>query len=459
MNKLKLGVAVLLLGSASVQAQGVDQPEKRSFSRSEAEAYALENSYDMQRYALELDKAKAIIYQNVAIGLPQVNATADFTDNIDIPQQVIEMGGQPQLLSFGVQYGSSVGLSVGQLIFDGSYVVALMATEVVKENANNSFEKSAIETREQVAQAYHLVLITNRSLEILRENLKFIEQSLTETRAMLEAGFVEQQDVDQLDLLVTNLKSNIDYLERQSEVASTVLKLRMGIPINETVTLTDDVEGLMLLAEDGAALIGEEFDPTQHIDYRTIQTGIRGQELTVRNEQVQYLPRLSGYYSYNHQFQSPELDALYNTSNDASFDFAVSSWGLQLNWSIFQSGGRMAKIQEAKIELDQLMIQERQLTDMLTVQFQTSRAEYAYAVNNYMAQRKNVEIAKGIRNRTAIKFEEGVASSLEFTQAEQQYQDALRSLISAAQTALDKRVALEKVLGKFNLDQQSSQNN
>lgn len=452
MNIKSISLALATLSGMVLTAQEA-APEKRSFTRAEAETYALEHSYDMQRYTLELDKAKAVINENIAAGLPQVTASGSFTDNIQIQQQVIEFGGQPTVLAFGVRYGAVGTIQVDQLIFDGSYVVALMATEVVRENAQNSYEKSAIDVREQVAQAYHAVLTTERSLQIVRENITFISQNLYETRQLFDAGMVEEQDVDQLDLLLTNLHTNEDYLARSLEVANTVLKLRMGIPIQETITLTDEVEALVLAAEDATQLLASEFDPTNHIDYRTLQTGIHGQELTIRNEQVQWLPSLNGYYSYNHGIQSSEFDGLTNTSNPNSFNFPYQSWGLRLRWSLFQGGRRIARVQEAKVALDQLEVQEAQLTDALSLEFKTAQAEYAFAVNTFLAQQKNVRISKSIRDRTAVKFKEGVATSLEFTQAENQYQSALNDMIRAANNALNARVALEKTLGQYNLNQ------
>lgn len=430
--------------------------EQRAFTREAAELYALENGYSMRYNELEISRAKAVIWENVALGLPNVNIDANLINNLEIGGQVVEFGGQTQFLQFGVQYSSVAGVTVDQLIFDGSYIVALVATEVVRQNAENDYEKSAIDTRAEVAEAYNGVLVTERSLEIVQENITFIEKSLADTRGLFEAGFVEQSDVDQLDLLLTNLRANEDYLQRQVVVVRSILKLRMGIPVNETITLTDDIEALLFIASDGSNLLNEAFDPTEHIDYRTLQTGIRGQELSLRNEQVQWLPKLSAFYRYNYNFQSPDFGELYAPNDITSFGFPASNIGLSLRWNIFQGSGRIAKVQEAQVALEQLRVQEEQLSDGLRLDFQLAQAEYAYAVNNYLAQRQNAQIAKDIRDRTAIKFGEGVASSLEFTTAERQYQEALRNAISVGQDALNKRVALEKVLGKFNLNQSTT---
>jgi outer membrane protein TolC len=49
-----------------------------------------------------------------------------------------------------------------------------------------------------------------------------------------------------------------------------------------------------------------------------------------------------------------------------------------------------------------------------------------------------------------IKFKEGVSSSQEYTQAENQYQQSVSALLNAANNVLNKRVALEKLLTTFN---------
>lgn len=451
MNKALIFTFMLSTSGVWAQTAEVDAAQ-RSFSREQAEAYALEHSYAMRGDQLELKRAQAIIWENVALGLPQVGASGNLINNLEIGGQVIELGGQTQFLQFGVQYASGYGLTVDQLLFDGSYVVALLATRIVEETAQNTYEQTAINTKANVAQAYHLVLITERSLEINRESIRFLEQSLNETRALLEQGFVEQTDVDQLALLLSNLQSNADYLENQAGIARSLLKTHMGIPINETIQLTDDIESLMVFSQDGTALLGEEFDVQNHIDYRVLETGIEGQRLNLRNEQVQWLPKINGFYQYNYNYQSPTFGALYDENDPSSFSFPSSNIGIAVRWDLFQGGRRLARAQEARVRLDQLEVQQEMVTAALQTEYQSARSEYTYALSNLLSQQQNTRLAKDIRDRTSIKYNEGVASSLEFSQAERQYQDALQQQIRSYQNVLNTRLELEKVLGKFNLE-------
>ena len=87
---------------------------------------------------------------------------------------------------------------------------------------------------------------------------------------------------------------------------------------------------------------------------------------------------------------------------------------------------------------------------MYLCQFLLEEAEYDYALKSYFTQKRNVEISKKIRDVNSKKLAEGMVSSLEYTQAENQYQDALSSAIDAANNVLNKKVQLEKMLGKYN---------
>lgn len=451
MNKTLIVTFMLVASGVWAQTSEISESQ-RSFTRAQAEAYALEYSYAMRGDQLELKRAQAVIWENVALGLPQVGASGNLINNLEIGGQVIDIGGQQQFLQFGVQYASGYGLTVDQLIFDGSYIVALLATRVVEETAQNTYEETAINTKSNVAQAYHLVLITERSLEITKESIRFLEQSLNETRQLLEQGFVEQTDVDQLSLMLSNLTSNEDYLENQAGIARSLLKTYMGIPINETIQLTDDLESLLVFSQDGTALLSDEFNVEDHISYRILETGIEGQRLNLRNEQVQWLPKVNGFYQYNYNYQSPSFGALYDDNDPSSFSFPASSIGLSVRWDLFQGGRRFARAQEARVRLEQLEVQQEMVSASLQTEYQSARSEYSYALNNLLTQQQNASLAKDIRERTSIKYNEGVASSLEFSQAERQYQDALQQQIRAYQSVLNTRLELEKVLGKFNLE-------
>ena len=419
-------------------------------SLANAQAYAAKHNASAQVNDLERQVAKANIWQNIAIGLPQVQVAGSYTNNIELPAQFIDFGnGELTKLTFGTKFASAGNLSASQLVFDGSYFVALLATKVVSETAELGYQKSLLEVREQVAQAYHLAVVTERNVQAVSANLELTRKLLLETKALQAEGFLESTDVDQLSLVVNNLENSLAFLNNQKEVSLALLKLQMGVPQATSVVLTDALEQLVLFTESGSALLAQGFEAKNHIDYRTLAVNREGAKLNMQNEWMSFLPRLSLSYGANVNYVSQSAN-VWDPSGTQAANFAFSSWGLNASVPLFTSGRRVARVKMAQLKLQELDLLLANTESMLSMQYKLARAEYSFALNNYLSQKRNETLAKSIRDRVYAKFKEGVASSQEYTQSENQYQQSVSALLNAANNVLNKRVSLEKLLTTFN---------
>lgn len=429
---------------------GMLSAQEMRVSLANAQAYAAKHNASAQVNDLERQVAKANIWQNIAIGLPQVQVAGSYTNNIELPAQFIDFGnGELTKLTFGTKFASAGNLSASQLVFDGSYFVALLATKVVSETAELGYQKSLLEVREQVAQAYHLAVVTERNTQSVSSNLELTRKLLLETKALQAEGFLESTDVDQLSLVVNNLENSLAFLNNQKEVSLALLKLQMGVPQATSVVLTDDLEQLVLFTESGSALLAQGFEAKNHIDYRTLAVNREGAKLNMQNEWMSFLPRLSLSYGANVNYVSQSAN-VWDPSGTQAANFAFSSWGLNASVPLFTSGKRVARVKMAQLKLQELDLLLANTESMLSMQYKLARAEYSFALNNYLSQKRNETLAKSIRDRVYAKFKEGVASSQEYTQSENQYQQSVSALLNAANNVLNKRVSLEKLLTTFN---------
>ena len=429
---------------------GMLSAQEMRVSLANAQAYAAKHNASAQVNDLERQVAKANIWQNIAIGLPQVQVAGSYTNNIELPAQFIDFGnGELTKLTFGTKFASAGNLSASQLVFDGSYFVALLATKVVSETAELGYQKSLLEVREQVAQAYHLAVVTERNAQSVSSNLELTRKLLVETKALQAEGFLESTDVDQLSLVVNNLENSLAFLNNQKEVSLALLKLQMGVPQATSVVLTDALEQLVLFTESGSALLAQGFEAKNHIDYRTLAVNREGAKLNMQNEWMSFLPRLSLSYGANVNYVSQSAN-VWDPSGTQAANFAFSSWGLNASVPLFTSGRRVARVKMAQLKLQELDLLLANTESMLSMQYKLARAEYSFALNNYLSQKRNETLAKSIRDRVYAKFKEGVASSQEYTQSENQYQQSVSALLNAANNVLNKRVSLEKLLTTFN---------
>ena len=419
---------------------------QEKFTLASAQEYALDHAYGVQIAELEIQRARQIYLQNLAIGLPQASASGQYIYNVELGALVTDFDGNGVLeeLVFGTDYQAQGGLVVNQLIFDGSYVVALMAAKVLKESAEIGMDQSKASLKREVAKAYHLALLSEESVEVLKANKGYLADLAEEMKKMNEAGMVSKADADQMMLNYNNVENALRYTEGQANVAKMLLKLQMGYPVQQELLLADKMEDLVVNAAAASTLTTVGFDPTQSVDYLGMANQVEGAKLQVLNKQLAYLPSIGVSYQNNIQYMSSES----NIFGDAAVDIPSSLVAGSVSVPLFSSGNGRAQVQEAKIQREQAMIGLQQLEEGLIMQHGALVNEFHQGIANFLAQKENVALAKRIRDQRRKEYDEGLASSMELTQTETQYQEALQAMFMAAQNALDKKSELEYLMTK-----------
>jgi len=419
---------------------------QEKFTLASAQEYALDHAYGVQIAELEIQRARQIYLQNLAIGLPQASASGQYIYNVELGALVTDFDGNGVLeeLVFGTDYQAQGGLVVNQLIFDGSYVVALMAAKVLKESAEIGMDQSKASLKREVAKAYHLALLSEESVEVLKANKGYLAELAEEMKKMNEAGMVSKADADQMMLNYNNVENALRYTEGQANVAKMLLKLQMGYPVQQELLLADKMEDLVVNAAAASTLTTVGFDPTKSVDYLGMANQVEGAKLQVLNKQLAYLPSIGVSYQNNIQYMSSES----NIFGDAAVDIPSSLVAGSVSVPLFSSGNGRAQVQEAKIQREQAMIGLQQLEEGLIMQHGALVNEFHQGIANFLAQKENVALAKRIRDQRRKEYDEGLASSMELTQTETQYQEALQAMFMAAQNALDKKSELEYLMTK-----------
>ncbi len=447
MKKHPLFIALLLT------APLLAQKEAKQFSLQEAQDYAAKHAYTVQDKDLDYERARKTIKETAAIGLPQISGSFGYSYNAQIPEQPIPAQfidpnaeeGAFITLPFGVAHQNQAQLQLNQLLIDGSYFVALQATRVYKETKALEREEAEIEARRNTAQSYYGVLIAEETKSILEKNLLTLTNNFEETKKLFENGFVEDQDVTQLELLVNNLANNLRNTERQLDLAYQLLKFNMGISLEEEIILSSGLQEVIDPVRTNVALVSSPFQVDQHISYRSLLSQEKGARLQLANERAKYFPTLSGFITHNQSnFANEVADAF-------SFDtywIPGTTIGATLNWQIFAGMGRQAKVQIAKIDLDRIRVAKEASENQLALQYHQALSDYNFAMDNLSNQMRNRNLSEKIRNRTLRKYQEGIASSLELTQVENQYLEAERNYINSILNVLNAKEALEYALGQ-----------
>lgn len=418
-------------------------------SLEQAISMAMEQNKDIQKSWIDTRIAQQQIRETTAIGLPQVNATLGYQYYIDVPTSLVPaefLGGEPgefAELQFGTEQNLFATATVDQIIFSGEYIVGLRAAKIYRKIAEHGLKQTEIEVKNMVTETYLLILLTSSRLHIVNENLDNLEKTLYETEKILEAGFTDPINVDQLKLSVSNMVSQISNLNRQLLITKNLLKFQVGIDLDQEILLTGKLEDLL----DGLLLqvSGElNFDPETHIDYKLVSTQEEFNTMVLRREQSQYLPHLSVSFTR----QEMAMRNQFNFFESGSPWFPSTYFGVNLNIPIFSSGMRASKVQQARLELEKTSLSKYQLEQSLIMQVQKARADFNTALEQYNNQKENLELAKNIMHRTEIMHKEGLSTSLELTQANDQLLQTQSNYMAAMFDLLSAKNELSKSLGR-----------
>lgn len=417
-------------------------------SLKEAVDLAAKQSYQVQTSELEAEKARARIKEVMAIGLPQVNASAGLSNYLEVPTQVVPnfTGGQPELikLQFGVPWSANGGVRLDQLIFDGSYIVGLQAARVGRTYADEGLEMSVRDARYQAVKAYYAVLAAQEGYRLLVETVPVLERSLRESEVMLQNGFQEETDVDRIRIEYTNIVNRRLIFQRQAELAMNYMRFILGLPLSTPLELVDSLEPL-INDPDEVALAAADFDREAHVEQRLARTILRLKDLELRNAKTAYMPNMQGFFSHQQQWNAPTFEPV----GGPIPWFPATVWGVQLNVPLFASGMRSNKVKQMRLSQEQADVEVTLTTQRLELEYSQRRFDVITAQDLYLNEQEQLALSRRVFERTSLKFTEGVASSFELTQQQNQFIGAQQSYIQRLVDLVNARAELRKALDRL----------
>lgn len=446
-NKVLL---LLLILSAGLHAQ---TNEQGSFTLPQAIDYALKNGYSVKNAATDIEIAKKKVAEIRGIGIPQLKADASFQDYLQVPVSIISANafnpaapaGTYLRIPFGVKYNASIGYTASWLVFSGEYIVGLQASKTYVDVSKATLRKSEIEVKESVIKAYNLVLILKENKRILSENIASLDKSIEQTSAYNKEGFVEEMDLDRLRLLRNNLSTTLTTLDQQTLIAEKLLKFQMGYDVNAPISLTETMDNMVAVASTGIDL-EPKFDLKNNIDQILLDKAMNLQRLEVKRQKSNYLPTLSTFYTW----KESRITNDFNQLNNNLFRVPGGTiFGVNLSMPVFQGMSQTARVSQAKLNLKKMEVQQTQASQGLALQSAQSWTAYSSSLNTLKNSKESVALATRIRDRARIKYQEGVGSSLEVIQAENDLLSAQANYITAVQQLLEARISLDKNLNKF----------
>lgn len=432
---LKHLLLIIILGNGVAFAQS---KAKLQLDVSQAVQYALDNNLTVQNSTIDEDIARKKILASIATGLPQINADASLSENIKLPTMVID--GHP--ITMGKKINAGAGLEVSQLIYNGSYFVGVQTAKLYKELTKKQSQKTHIEIAEAVVKLYYLILINEQSINILEKNKANINTLYENTKDLAKVGMAESIDVDQFEVQVIAMDNAIRAMNRTLEVNYNMLRFQLGLELGVELELISDINILIdnTLSKDQ---LSKDFDIYTHIDYQLMNYQEAMSEKKIELEKAAFQPTVAGFYQYNKNWLGD------NFSNMNSFPSSVV--GVQLNMPIFSSGERSAKVKQAKLELEKVRNSRQLLEEQLSIEYRQGQYDLRNAVENYEAQLNNVSVTQRVFDNITLKYNQGMVSSLDVTQANNNYLASETEMINAKLELLNTSLNMDRISNNLSM--------
>ena len=480
MKNRKIILLFILLLSMGLFPRGFSQelPDRLVLDLQGAVDHALAYNKTLKNSRLEVERARRRNWEAISQGLPQVDGNLDYSTFFNYEMEFnFSMGGdagftQEQLLeafnqtqaefpfytvndlaihgantyydgvlqsmlpptSILLSDQSTATLRVNQLIFSGQYIIGIQTAKLAMLISEQSLEFSELNIKESVIGAYYLVLITEESLEIVRQNLENLEETLAQTEVMFKTGMAEQTDVDQIRITVNQLANANTSLARNLELNYNMLRFQLGLETNVELELTDDLQSLFSQMQ-AEAVLDTPFVLDNNINYQIMKTQEEMNKKMLGLEQWNYAPTITGFYNYNEKILTSGFDM--NPNHLAGLSMAVP---------IFSSGMRKARVDQAKIDYNMAQINRDIMEDQLLLQEKQFKYNLQNSLENYFTQQENVEVAQRVYDSYRRKFEQGMATSLELTQANDNYLNAENNYLTAIMEVLNAKLQLDKLM-------------
>ena len=201
----------------------------------------------------------------------------------------------------------------------------------------------------------------------------------------------------------------------------------------DKIMLTDDL-GSIADAVNMETIINTQFNIENNLDYQVLKTSEEISMLNLKREKSTYLPNLAAVYRHEEMMNQPEFN--FNPKDVVQ---------IAMNVPIFSSGQRNARVQQRKLELQQVINTKDNIANGLQLQYINTRNELTTAYEKYLNDVRNIELTKRIFDKSLIKFNEGLASSRDITEFLNQYLTAQSNMYSSMLSVITAKNKLDKL--------------
>ncbi len=406
--------------------------------------YALKNQPLIKQAAIDEEINERNIGIALSAWLPQINASGSYQHYFQLPSSTIINGaGNSVITPLGVNNTSVLGLGASQTIYNNDVLLASRAARFSREYYKQNTVSSQINVVSDVSKAFYSLLLSQKQLDIIDENIVRLRRALKDAYQQYQAGVVDKIDYKQATIALNNeLATRKQTLETiKSNVAT--LKELMGNADNRSI---NPVYDSVALSREIAVDTNVTANPNNRIEYQLLETTKSLQTLNIGYYRYGFLPSVSAFGNYNLSYLNNQFSNLYSRSYPNSYA------GLSVSIPIFQGTKRLQNLSRAKLEVSRADLDLVNTRNVINTQVTQALASYKSNYTELVTQQQNITLAKEVYNVVFLQYREGIKTYLDVIVAQSDLRTSEINYNNALFTVLSSKIDLQKALGNLQVN-------
>lgn len=400
--------------------------------------FALRNQPAVRQAAIDESINERNINISLSAWLPQVTGSGLY-DYYFKGRPVTPSGSGPGTTS-NINNLSTLGLQANQVIYNNDVLQAAKAAKYSRTYYKQNTTSSQINVVSDVSKAFFDVLLSQRQLDILNEDIVRLQRSLKDAYSQYQAGVVDKTDYKQATISLNNSLATRKQTQEAIKSKYAYLKQIMGFNPDNVLTLSYDSTRY---EREATIDTNQKLDVNNRIEFQLLQTEKNLQNVNVNYYKWGFLPSVSATGSYSRVYLSDKFSALYNNNNLYPNGYV----GLNLTLPIFQGGKRLQNLGKARLQADRADLDITNSRNTINTEYVQALASYKSNYTNWQFLKQNVDLAKDVYKVVSLQYREGIKTYLDVIVAQSDLRTAELNYYNSLFQLLSSKIDLEKALG------------
>jgi len=398
--------AALISGVSALKAEPIELDLKEAIN------VALEKNEAYKIAQKELEKANGQVTEAVAGALPQITGGLTYLKNWVVPTGVFQMNGETVTFKFGTDNSYTANLTLTQPLYAGGRTItALGIARNYKKMARKMVFSAGQDLKVQVFNSFYAAVLAEEVYRVNQESYDLAKENLDVVEKMYNQGMAAEFDYLRARVAVANLEPDVIKARNDSDLAMSALKNTLGLDLDSEIELdavSDSTEFILQPISHDEAIAELKLNRPE-VTVSSLETKMRKQMISIAK--AGYRPSL--IFSSSLQYQSQ-----FNNGNvfDKKWDRSLNSV-LMLSVPIFDSWKTPSQVKQARAEMVQSRLREESTVKYMILDYEQSQSRYNEARTRYSVQGGAVELARRGLDIANVRYENGVGTQLEVSDA------------------------------------------